>query len=177
LKEKAVTKNPSTELHVRLPLNRTPTHPGELFREILEEHLRLLISEAMSRMGISRQSLRAVLRGEAAVTADLVATVRALPFRSDRPFGVRRARREKIATALFRRDLTFTCHETTEQPVPQHCARALILHEKLGRPNWRIPFAGTLRRVYPRRLHLDISTRQSRVAHAFKHIVPRQLAH
>jgi hypothetical protein len=98
-------------------------------------------------MGTSRQSLHAVLRGEAAVTADLVATVRALPFRSDRPFGVRRARREKIAAALSRRDLTFTCHETTEQPVPQHCARALILHETLGRPNWRIPFAGTLRPV------------------------------
>ena len=118
MKEKAVTKNPSTELHVRRPLNRAPTHPGEFFREILEEHLRLSISEAVSRMGISRQSLHAVLRGEAAVTADLVATVRALPFRSDRPFGVRRARREKIAAALSRRDLTFTCHETTEQPVP-----------------------------------------------------------
>ena len=132
---------------VRRPLNRAPTHPGEFFREILEEHLRLSISEAVSRMGISRQSLHAVLRGEAAVTADLVATMRALPFRSNRPFGVRRARREKIAAALFRRDLTFTCHETTEQPVPQHCARALILHETLGRPNWRIPFAGTLRPV------------------------------
>jgi hypothetical protein len=95
LKEKAVTKNPSTELHVRRPLNRARTHPGEFFREILEEHLRLSISEAVSRMGISRQSLHAVLRGEAAVTADLVATVRALPFRSDRPFGVRRARRER----------------------------------------------------------------------------------
>jgi hypothetical protein len=44
LKEKAVTKNPSTELHVRRPLNRAPTHPGEFFREILEEHLRLSIS-------------------------------------------------------------------------------------------------------------------------------------
>jgi len=60
LKEKAVTKNPSTELHVRRPLNRAPTHPGEFFREILEEHLRLSISEAVSRMGISRQSLHAV---------------------------------------------------------------------------------------------------------------------
>jgi hypothetical protein len=69
LKEKAKTENPSTELHVRRPLNRAPTHPGELFREILEEHLRLSVSEAASRMGISRQSLHAVLRGEAAVTA------------------------------------------------------------------------------------------------------------
>ena len=71
MKEKAVTKNPSTELHVRRPLNRAPTHPGEFFREILEEHLRLSISEAVSRMGISRQSLHAVLRGEAAVTAEM----------------------------------------------------------------------------------------------------------
>jgi hypothetical protein len=86
-------QEPSTELHVRRPLNRAPTHPGEFFREILEEHLRLSISEAVSRMGISRQSLHAVLRGEAAVTADLVATVRALPFRSDRPFGVRAVKR------------------------------------------------------------------------------------
>src|SRR3984893_18273708 len=91
------------------------------------------MSAPVSRMGMSLQSLHAVLRGEAAVTADLVATVRALPFRSDRPSGVPRARGEKIAAALFRRDLTFTCHETTEQPVPQHCARALILHETLGR--------------------------------------------
>jgi hypothetical protein len=53
LKEKAVTKNPSTELHVRRPLNRAPTHRGEFFREILEEHLRLSISEAARRMGIS----------------------------------------------------------------------------------------------------------------------------
>ena len=39
--------------------------------------------------------------------------------------------------------------------MPQHCAGALILHKKLGRPNWRIPFAGTLGLLYPRRLHLD----------------------
>jgi hypothetical protein len=31
----------------------------------------------------------------------------------------------------------------------------LILHEKLGRPNWRSPFAGTLDLFDPRRLHLE----------------------
>jgi antitoxin HigA-1 len=66
-----MTANSSTELPVRRPLNRAPTHPGELFREILEEHLRLSISEAARRIGISRQSLYAVLRGEAAVTAEM----------------------------------------------------------------------------------------------------------
>jgi hypothetical protein len=50
----------------------------------------------------------------------------------------------------------------------QHCAGALILHEKLGRPNWRIPFAGALGLCYARRLKLDAPVR---VAHTFKHIV------
>jgi hypothetical protein len=48
------------------------------------------------------------------------------------------ARAVRIAAALFRRDLS---SPVTEQLAPQHCADALILHEKLGRPKWRIPFA------------------------------------
>ena len=66
-----MTEHPSRELPVRRPLARAPTHPGELFREIIEEHLRLPISEAASRMGISRQSLHAVLSGQTAVTAEM----------------------------------------------------------------------------------------------------------
>ena len=46
-----MTANLNTELPVRRPLNQPPTHPGELFREILDEHLRHSISEAASRMG------------------------------------------------------------------------------------------------------------------------------
>ena len=53
------------------PLDRAPTHPGELFREILDQHVRLSVSEAARRMGVSRQSLHAVLSGESAVTADM----------------------------------------------------------------------------------------------------------
>ena len=53
------------------PLKRAPTHPGELWREILEEHLRLPVAEAARRMQVSRQSLYAVLRGESKVTADM----------------------------------------------------------------------------------------------------------
>jgi len=49
---------------------RAPTHPGELFREILDVR-RLSVSEAARRMGVSRQSLHAVLSGESAVTADM----------------------------------------------------------------------------------------------------------
>jgi addiction module HigA family antidote len=60
-----------TEFPVTRPLERPPTHPGELFREILEEHLRLSVSEAARRMKISRQSLHAVLAGDAAVSAEM----------------------------------------------------------------------------------------------------------
>jgi plasmid maintenance system antidote protein VapI len=56
------------ELAVKRPLRRAPTHPGELMREILEEHARIPIAEAARRMDVSRQSLHAILRGESAVT-------------------------------------------------------------------------------------------------------------
>ena len=60
-----------TELTVARPLARTPTHPGELMREILDEHLNLPIAAAARRMKVSRPSLYAVLNGTAAVTADM----------------------------------------------------------------------------------------------------------
>jgi addiction module HigA family antidote len=59
------------EWKVKRPLKRAPTHPGEVWREILEEHLRLPVAEAARRMEVSRQSLYAVLRGESKVTADM----------------------------------------------------------------------------------------------------------
>jgi addiction module HigA family antidote len=66
-----LTSNNTTDLPVRRPIDRLPTHPGELFREILDEHLHLSVSEAARRMHISRQSLHAVLRGRSAATADM----------------------------------------------------------------------------------------------------------
>lgn len=50
---------------------RAPSHPGELMREIIEEHISLSITDAARRMGVSRQSLHAVLRGRSAVSADM----------------------------------------------------------------------------------------------------------
>ena len=60
-----------SELPVRRPLARRPTHPGVLMREVLEEHVRLPIAEAARRMKISRPSLYAVLNSDGAVTADM----------------------------------------------------------------------------------------------------------
>ena len=60
-----------SELTVERPLRRAPTHPGELMREILDDHVRLPITEAARRMKISRPTLYAVLTGKGAVTADM----------------------------------------------------------------------------------------------------------
>jgi len=54
-----------------IPVHRSPTHPGELMREIIEEHARLSVTDAARRMGVSRQALHAVLRGRSAVSADM----------------------------------------------------------------------------------------------------------
>jgi antitoxin HigA-1 len=60
-----------TELPANRPLARAPTHPGELMREILGDHLKLPIAAAARRMKVSRPALYAVLNGAAAVTADM----------------------------------------------------------------------------------------------------------
>lgn len=53
------------------PLRRPPTHPGELMREALVEHLRIPIADAARRMGVSRPALYAVLTGKGGVTAEM----------------------------------------------------------------------------------------------------------
>ena len=59
-----------SDLAARTP-TRAPTHPGELMREIIEEHVELSVTEAARRMKVSRQALHAVLRGRSAVSADM----------------------------------------------------------------------------------------------------------
>jgi antitoxin HigA-1 len=59
------------EYKVKHPIERAPTHPGELMREILIETLKMSIAEAARRMKISRQSVHAALSGSASVTADM----------------------------------------------------------------------------------------------------------
>jgi len=59
------------EFHIRRPLKRPPSHPGELMRDVIEDHLCLSKAEAGRRMKISRAALYAVLSGTGAVTADM----------------------------------------------------------------------------------------------------------
>lgn len=60
-----------SDLMIRRPIGRSPSHPGELMREILTETLKVPIAEAARRMRVSRPALYAVLNGEGAVTADM----------------------------------------------------------------------------------------------------------
>jgi antitoxin HigA-1 len=59
------------DLSVKRPIDRAPTHPGELMREILHEHIRLGIGEAARRMKIPESALDGVLSGTEPATADI----------------------------------------------------------------------------------------------------------
>jgi antitoxin HigA-1 len=59
------------EFKITRPLRRSPSHPGELMREIIEEQMHMPVAEAAQRMQISRQALYAVLNCESAVTAEM----------------------------------------------------------------------------------------------------------
>ncbi len=50
---------------------RRPTHPGEIFRDIVLPELGLSVSEAARQLGVSRQTLHAVMSGRSAVTAEM----------------------------------------------------------------------------------------------------------
>lgn len=69
------------------------------------------------------------------------------PFRSDRVFYLHEERVEEILHGMIEEQRTVTCHKTIDyskedesgehiaQPDDQHCAGALILLEKINRPN------------------------------------------
>lgn len=68
------------------------------------------------------------------------------PFRTDCPKGwLGKRRAQQIASSIVEQQGTFACHETTEHDDDtgehvrtegeQHCAGALIMLERIGRPN------------------------------------------
>jgi addiction module HigA family antidote len=59
------------DLAVDRPIARAPTHPRDLMREILDEHVRLPFAEAARRMRVSLPALDAVLNGAQPVAADI----------------------------------------------------------------------------------------------------------
>jgi addiction module HigA family antidote len=59
------------EYTVKRPLNRAPTHPGEILREDVLPALEISVSEAARRMGISRQQLHRVLACTHPITTEM----------------------------------------------------------------------------------------------------------
>ncbi len=54
----------------RLPLNRPPTHPGEMLLEEFLKPLRISQSEFAIRLGVSFPRLNEIIRGKRGVTPD-----------------------------------------------------------------------------------------------------------
>src|ERR1700733_1037870 len=52
-------------------IDRRPTHPGEFFGDIVLPELNLSVSEAARQLGVSRQTLHAIMSGRSAVTAEM----------------------------------------------------------------------------------------------------------
>jgi len=52
-------------------ISRRPTHPGELFADIVLPELKMSVTEAARQLGVSRQTLHAVMAGRSAVTAEM----------------------------------------------------------------------------------------------------------
>jgi len=48
-----------------------PAHPGEILKELVIEPLGLSVTEAASRLGVSRTSLSKVLKGRGALTPEM----------------------------------------------------------------------------------------------------------
>ena len=59
------------EYSAKRPLKRSPVHPGEVLREDVLPTLRLSVSEAARRLGVSRQQLHRILACTHPITTDM----------------------------------------------------------------------------------------------------------
>ena len=59
------------EFRAKRPLERPPVHPGEVLREDVFPALRLSVSEAARRLGVSRQQLHRILAGTHPITVEM----------------------------------------------------------------------------------------------------------
>lgn len=59
------------EFLVSRPLKRAPVHPGEILREDVLKNLRLSVSEAARKLGVSRQQLHRILACTHPITTEM----------------------------------------------------------------------------------------------------------
>jgi len=85
------------------------------------------------------------------------------PFRKDVDSYLRKARVSELERVLVREQGTFTCHKTNdysdeevrETQKSEHCAGAMILLEKIGRPNQMMRIAERCRAYDHRKLDME----------------------
>jgi addiction module HigA family antidote len=69
-KQSKSTLSRTTDRNVRRS-GRRPTHPGEIIRDFVLPELKMSVSEAARQLGVTRQTLHAILSGRSAVTAEM----------------------------------------------------------------------------------------------------------
>jgi addiction module HigA family antidote len=60
-----------SDYRVKRPLKRAPTHPGDILREDVLPDLKLSVSEAARRLGVSRQQLHRILACTHPITVEM----------------------------------------------------------------------------------------------------------
>lgn len=92
---------------------------------------------------------------------DLTAPCGNCPFRTDIAFDLRAERVEDICDGITRQQGTFSCHKTTraggcaDRAKEQHCAGALIMLERMERPNQMMRIAERFGGYDSSKLHMD----------------------
>jgi addiction module HigA family antidote len=69
VKQSRSTSSKTTDRKLRG--QRQPTHPGEILRDIVLPAVGISVSEAARQLGVTRQTLHAILSGRSAVSAEM----------------------------------------------------------------------------------------------------------
>jgi len=95
------------------------------------------------------------------------------PFRTDVEFYLPTGRVKEICASITTGDKTFSCHKTTKhddegRSIPhrgeQHCAGALVMLERINRPNQMMRIAERLRYYDRSKLRMDAPVFESTAA-------------
>lgn len=102
---------------------------------------------------------------------DMTKPCKKCPFVKANRFPLTRARKHEIMTSIYYYDQSFPCHQTTERfegdngdedliatERSQHCAGAMIVLEKAGRPNQMMRIAERLGMYDHKRLDMSVGT-------------------
>lgn len=102
---------------------------------------------------------------------DMTKPCKKCPFVVANKFPLSKARKKEIMRSIYLQDQSFPCHETTEEyedenggidliatKRSQHCAGAMIVLEKAGKPNQMMRIAERLRVYDHTKLDMSVET-------------------